>query len=108
MTKPRKGQQPGRSFYHISYRNIDALEKGALFTSWKRSAREINGRMPISSRVVFTPVRAHDTSVLGGPRLPLIPAADARLPQTALTPPVAVATFGCAIERLLTDLPLNE
>jgi hypothetical protein len=28
MTKPRKGQQPGRSFYHISYRNIDALEKG--------------------------------------------------------------------------------
>ena len=97
MTKPRKGQQPGRSFYHISYRNIDALEKGALFTSWKRSAREINGRMPISSRVVFTPVRAHDTSVL-----------DSAAFFHALTPPVAVATFGCAIERLLTDLPLNE
>jgi hypothetical protein len=26
----------------------------------------------------------------------------------ALTPPVAIATFGCVIERLLTNLPLNE
>ena len=54
-------------------------------------------RAPISSRVVFTPVRAHDASVL-----------DSAAFFHALTPPVAVATFGCVIERLLTNLPLNE
>ena len=54
-------------------------------------------RAPISSRVVFTPVRAHDASVL-----------DSAAFFHALTPPVAIATFGCVIERLLTNLPLNE
>ena len=54
-------------------------------------------RAPISSRVVFTPVRAHDTSVL-----------DSAAFFHALTPPVKIATFGCVIERVLTNSPLNE
>ncbi len=54
-------------------------------------------RAPISSRVVFTPVRAHDTSVL-----------DSAAFFHALTPPVKVATFGCVVGRVLTHSPLNE
>ena len=55
-------------------------------------------RAPISSRLVLTPVRAHDTSLL-----------DSAAFFHTLTPPVAVADFGCVIERvLLTNPSLNE
>ena len=55
-------------------------------------------RAPISSRLVLTPVRPHDTSLL-----------DSAAFFHALTPPIAVADFGCVIERVLsTNPPLNE
>jgi hypothetical protein len=55
-------------------------------------------RAPISSRSVLTPVRPHDTSLL-----------DSAAFFHALTPPIAVADFGCVIERVLSTNPsLNE